>query len=278
VNDDAAVLNSGLNPPPIVATSVRVLSDDPDHLELPLVEADGRAWAVVWPGVGAHLRSMHRLSLGAGGRTHLLGHPMEAVYYVISGAATVEGQGASSPMGLVAGSMVFIHPGSPYRFLGVEEGAELVGGPCPADPGIYTDLAVGPRSLEAGRIDVHHRDTPDLMMPLIARDARLVVWVGRGSQSANMNYVNMEPGERNVPHVHVGSEDTLYVLEGQGTIEDLTHEVELSFEAPCAVHVPVGVWHAVKADRGSLVESVGGPAPADWNMMVRVGAYARLGQ
>lgn len=203
---------------------------------------------------------------------------MEAVYYVISGAATVEGLSGSSQMSLVAGSMAFIHPGSPYRFRGIESGAELVGGPCPADPGIYADLAVGPQSRESGRIDIYHRDTPDLTMPMIARDARLVVWVGRGSQTANMNYVNMQPGERNVPHVHAGSEDTLYVLDGRGTIEDLTHEVELSFEAPCAVHVPVGVWHAVKADRGSRIESVGGPAPADWNMMVNVGAYARLGQ
>jgi quercetin dioxygenase-like cupin family protein len=91
-----------------------------------------------------------------------------------------------------------------------------------------------------------------------------------------MNYVDMKPGERNIPHAHAGSEDTIYVLDGTGTVEDLTNGVELSFEAPCAVHVPVGVWHAVRADRGTHIESVGGPAPADWNMMVRVGAYQRL--
>ena len=115
-------------------------------------------------------------------------------------------------------------------------------------------------------------------MPMIARDARLVVWAGRGSQTANMNYVDMQPGERNIPHIHAGSEDTLYVLDGRGTIEDLTNGVELEFEAPCAVHVPVGVEHAVKADRDSHIESVGGPAPADWNMLVRVGGYQRIGR
>lgn len=125
-------------------------------------------------------------------------------------------------------------------------------------------------------VHVFHRDQPDLMMPMIARDARLIVWPGRGSQTANMNYVDMQPGERNVPHVHTASEDTLYVVAGSGTIEDLDNGVELMFEAPCAVHVPVGVWHAVRADRGSRIESVGGPSPADWNMLLKVGAYELL--
>jgi len=125
-------------------------------------------------------------------------------------------------------------------------------------------------------IHVFHRDQPDLMMPMIARDARLVVWPGNGSQTANMNYVDMQPGERNIPHVHTGSEDTLYVVSGSGTIEDLDNGVALPFEAPCAVHVPVGVWHAVSADKGTGVESVGGPSPADWNMLLKVGAYELL--
>jgi quercetin dioxygenase-like cupin family protein len=125
-------------------------------------------------------------------------------------------------------------------------------------------------------VHIFHRDQPDLMMPMIARDARLVVWPGRGSQTANMNYVDMQPGESNVPHVHAGSEDTLYVIAGSGTIEDLDNQIDLEFEAPCAVHVPVGIWHAVRADRNTRIESVGGPSPADWNMLVKVGAYQPL--
>ncbi len=57
-------------------------------------------------------------------------------------------------------------------------------------------------------IKVFHRDQPDQMLPIIARDARLVVWPGVGARTANMNYVDMQPGEKNVPHVHANSEDT----------------------------------------------------------------------
>jgi mannose-6-phosphate isomerase-like protein (cupin superfamily) len=203
---------------------------------------------------------------------------MEAVYYVIGGTAMVEGIGLRTQWTMPAGTMVLIHPGTGYRFRGTDGSAEIVGGPCPADPGVYSDLGFVGLAGREGAIDLFHRDKPDLMMPIIARDARLVVWAGRGSQTANMNYVDMQPGERNIPHLHAGSEDTLYVLDGRGTIEDLTHGVEIPFEAPCAVHVPVGVMHAVKADRGSRIESVGGPAPVDWNMLVKVGGYQRLGR
>ncbi len=203
---------------------------------------------------------------------------MEAVYYVISGTAMVQGIGPRTEWTMPAGTMVLVHPGAGYRFKGIAGGAELVGGPCPADPGSYADLGLGRLAWREGAIDLFHRDKPDLMMPIIAKDARLVVWAGRGSQTANMNYVDMQPGERNVPHLHAGSEDTLYVLDGVGTIEDLTHGREIEFEAPCAVHVPVGVMHAVRADRGSRIESVGGPAPVDWNMLVKVGGYKRLGR
>lgn len=98
---------------------------------------------------------------------------------------------------------------------------------------------------------------------MIARDARLVVWPGVGAYTANMNYVMMEAGEKNVPHVHLASEDTIFILSGKGTIEDLTHGTRTEFEAGQVVHVPVGVRHAVSADRGSQIESVGGPCPAD---------------
>lgn len=98
---------------------------------------------------------------------------------------------------------------------------------------------------------------------MIASDARLVVWPGVGAQTANMNYVVMEPGEENVPHEHVESEDTILVLEGAGTVADLSSGTELPFEAGQAIHIPPGVPHQVRADRGSRVVSVGGPCPAD---------------
>jgi quercetin dioxygenase-like cupin family protein len=121
-------------------------------------------------------------------------------------------------------------------------------------------------------IRVFHRDHPTLRLPLISKDARFVIWPGTGAWDANLNYVVLEPGEANVPHVHTISEDTIFILEGEGTAHDYTNDVHLQFHEGCAVHVPVGVKHAIAADRGSKIVSVGGPAPADLPLLKKVGA------
>jgi quercetin dioxygenase-like cupin family protein len=123
-------------------------------------------------------------------------------------------------------------------------------------------------------IRIFHRDYPTLRLPLISKDARFVVWPGVGAWRANMNYVVLEPGEANVPHIHTISEDTIFILEGEGTIRDFTNNLELPFHAGCAVHVPVGVKHAVAADRGVKIVSVGGPCPADVPLLKAAGALA----
>jgi len=69
-------------------------------------------------------------------------------------------------------------------------------------------------------IRVFHRDKPDRLMPMISRDARLIVWPGVGAITANMNYVRLEPGAANIPHVHSDSEDTIFILSSKGTVED----------------------------------------------------------
>ena len=121
-------------------------------------------------------------------------------------------------------------------------------------------------------IRVFHRDDPaNAIVSMIASDARLVVWPGVGAWDANMNYVDMQPGEANVPHDHPASEDTIFVLDGRGTAVDLTNGTEQPFGAGDVVHVPPGVEHQMKADRGSRIESVGGPCPADRRMLERVG-------
>lgn len=120
-------------------------------------------------------------------------------------------------------------------------------------------------------IRVFHKDEPSAMVPMIAKDARLIVWPGVGAETANMNYVDMMPGERNVEHVHEESEDTIYILSGRGTIQDLTNDLELELQAGDVVHVPVGIWHAVAGNRDDHIESVGGPCPADWNMLRKAG-------
>jgi quercetin dioxygenase-like cupin family protein len=126
-------------------------------------------------------------------------------------------------------------------------------------------------------IRVYHRDKPDRMLPIISRDARLIVWPGVGAMTANMNYVRLEPGEENVPHIHVESEDTIFILSGEGTVEDFDNGTILEFHANQAIHVPIGVKHAVKADRGVEVVSTGGPCPADFRLLKAVGAWPKDG-
>ena len=119
---------------------VRILKDDGNCPALPIVERGGSAWAVVWPGVGARLRSLHHISLEPDGRTVTLTHPMEAVYYVISGAATVIDPNDASYQALVPGAMAYIDPGTSYLFKASSSGAEIIGGPCPFDPQMYSHL------------------------------------------------------------------------------------------------------------------------------------------
>jgi len=121
-------------------------------------------------------------------------------------------------------------------------------------------------------IRVFHIDKPDVILPpVISKDARLIVWPGVGAETANMNFVRLEPGEANVPHIHARSEDTIFILEGKGTLRDFDHGLALPFEAGQALQVPVGVKHAVAADRGVGIVSVGGPCPADYAMLKAAG-------
>jgi quercetin dioxygenase-like cupin family protein len=124
-------------------------------------------------------------------------------------------------------------------------------------------------------VRVFHRDRPDASMPMIASDARLIVWPGTGAPEANMNYVRMGAGEENVPHVHRYSEDTIFVLSGRGTIADLSNDSVLEFGAGQVIHVPPGVEHQVRADRGEEIVSVGGPCPADLDLFAKLGLWPR---
>jgi quercetin dioxygenase-like cupin family protein len=120
---------------------VRVLDSGPACPMLPMIDGQGSARAVVWPGVGAEARSMIRISLAPGARTVELRHPMEAVYYVLSGAGQALDPASGEVQALVEGSMVHVEPGTAYRIVGGAGGMELVGGPCPADPALFKPLA-----------------------------------------------------------------------------------------------------------------------------------------
>jgi len=135
--------------------------------------------------------------------------------------------------------------------------------------GTPTDGARRPPSTEhRSAIRVFHCDSPSHVLPLISSDARLVIWPGvGGADMANLNYVAMQPGEANTPHAHPSSEDTIYILEGAGSIQDITNETVLTFHPGDVVHVPPGVRHAVRADRGERVVSFGGPCPPDLTLL-----------
>lgn len=250
------------------STGVRVVSSDQWGPDLGLVHHGG--WReIVGAGLDARCRGLYDICLDAGGTTVPLAHPGEAVYYVDQGTVTVTERTATGGIRhpLAAGAMIHVRPGSTYTICS-EGGARLVGGPSPLDP----DLG-RPPAAPGGRPGVRtfHRDRPGLRVPFISKDARLVVWLGEGAVTANMNYVVLEPGERNKEHVHAFSEDTIHILRGRGTAENVSTGQGLAFGPGDTVHIEIGVWHAIAADRGERVVSVGGPCPADTDMLRAVG-------
>jgi quercetin dioxygenase-like cupin family protein len=231
----------------------------------------------VHPGVGATMRAMHRLVLEGDCETVDLHHPSDAVYYVLSGKGRVVAEAQESELG--EGAMIHIDVRTHYRLHAGSGGMTVVGGPAPADPALYDarEQPAAPSSEPAcgsarPGVRLFHRDRPDLLMPLISSDARLVVWPGVGALSANMNYVRMAPGEENVPHVHPVSEDTIYIVEGRGSIRNVDDDTVQEFRSGDAIFVPAGVQHQVRADAGVPVVSVGGPCPPDYAMLRRLGA------
>ena len=108
---------------------------------LPLIDGDGSAKAIMWPGNGAEHRSFHLIELALGARTIPLSHAGESVYYIISGSGVVEDLGGGGTQQLVEGAMVHIGGGDHYRFAASAGIAmKILGGPCPADPGLYQSL------------------------------------------------------------------------------------------------------------------------------------------
>ncbi len=226
----------------------------------------GRAVMLVGPNIGARHRTMCDVTLSAGEATVDLCHPVEAVWYVVAGTGEAV-PATGEALALDAGSMVHAQPGARYSIRAAAP-LRLVGGPAPPDPGL---AGGGGGSETGGELRLFHRDRPSKRMPMISSDARLVVWPGVGAETANMNYVRLAPGEQNVPHTHADSEDTIVILSGRGSVDDLTNGRTLEFQEGDVIHVPPGVEHRVKADRGSGVESVGGPCPPDRAMLSRAG-------
>jgi quercetin dioxygenase-like cupin family protein len=116
---------------------VRVLRAADHGPVLPIVEGEGSARPIVWPGIGAAFRTMHRIELARHSRTVTLKHAMEAAYYVIRGDGVVRDPDEGSSEPLVEGSMIFVEPGTAYLIEAGSAGMLLLGGPCPADAALY---------------------------------------------------------------------------------------------------------------------------------------------
>ena len=233
---------------------------------LDVLTGPGTARAVVGPATGAKHRSMWVLDLEPGTATIELRHPSEAVYYVVWGDGHVLVPAAGEALVLGPGAMVHVEAGAAYTLVADGEALRVVGGPSPPDPGWHGGVAAAAPAAR-GRVRLFHRDKPSAHMPVIAADARLVVWPGVDAHTANMNYVRIAAGEANVAHAHASSEDTIVILSGRGTVEDLTHGVTQPFETGDVIHVPPAVEHRVRADRGEAVSSCGGPCPPDPAML-----------
>ncbi len=245
----------------------RIISPSEWGPELDVIKGEGRCLEIVGPRVSAVTRSLYWFDLPEGSATITLKHPDEAVYYIVSGSVRVESTSGPA-ITLPEGGMLHVRPATDYTIV-ADTATTFFGGPSPVDPefGVPAesrnfDDVEGPREIRG-----YHRDEPGVMVPFISDDARLVVWYGEGAVNANMNYVVMEPGERNKEHLHRYSEDTILILEGHGTAEDVTNGNKLTFGPLDVVHIPPGIIHAVAADKGERVISAGGPCPADLDML-----------
>jgi len=122
-----------------------------------------------------------------------------------------------------------------------------------------------------GPVRIFDADTEGVPLPMIGKGARLVVWPGVGAEIATMNLAILEPGEENKPHSHEASDDTIAILEGMGSIDDLDSGETYPFTTGDVVYVRTGTVHKVKADRGVGITSAGGPCPPDFGMLRALG-------
>jgi mannose-6-phosphate isomerase-like protein (cupin superfamily) len=209
---------------------------------------------------------MHVLDLDDGASTVPLRHESEAVYFVERGRGRVAGLDVE-PL-----TMVYVPRRTPYSFE-ADEPIAVYGGPCPPDPALYAEepppVAVDAQGEGPVRIfDAREEGVP---LPMIGKQVKLVVWPGVDAEIATMNFAILAPGEENVPHAHAESDDTIAILEGSGSIDDVDEGVTHGFSAGDVVFVRAGVTHKVKADKGVRVVSAGGPCPPDYGMLRALG-------
>lgn len=121
---------------------VTVIDSAANCPDLPIVQGEGKAKAVVWPGTGARFRTFQIIELRTGSRTIPLSHRSDAAYYVMQGAGEILDLGTGARNDLGEGAMVHIDADDRYQFLAGSSGLMLLGGPCPADESLYAGLSL----------------------------------------------------------------------------------------------------------------------------------------
>jgi len=122
--------------------TVRVIDSAGACPEIPIVDGAGNAKVVLWPGNGAEFRTMQVIRLEDGAATIALTHPVDCVYYVAAGAGQIVDLATGAASDLAEGAMVHIDAGDGYKLRAAAGGdLTVLGGPCPADPGLYSQLA-----------------------------------------------------------------------------------------------------------------------------------------
>jgi mannose-6-phosphate isomerase-like protein (cupin superfamily) len=123
-----------------MSESIQVI-DASHSREIPIVDGIGNAKVVIWPGMGAHYRTLQVITLGEHSKTVQLCHPeSDAAYYVIKGQGKVLNIQTGKSQDLGEGGMVHIDAKDGYQFIASSSGMRIIGGPCPADASLYVGL------------------------------------------------------------------------------------------------------------------------------------------
>jgi mannose-6-phosphate isomerase-like protein (cupin superfamily) len=122
------------------SAKIRVIDSAADWPEIPILDGEGNAKVVMWPGNGAVVRSFHLISMKEGTSTTPLRHGSDCVYYIIEGAGAVVDLVTGKRSPLIEGSMIHIDAGDQYRLTATAGGLRVIGGPCPPDETLYSQI------------------------------------------------------------------------------------------------------------------------------------------
>jgi quercetin dioxygenase-like cupin family protein len=118
---------------------IRVLHVDRDFVEIPLLQDGLTAKAVAWPGTGATLGSLHYVAYEAGQASVPHTHPVsQDIFYILEGVGEIADMSARKEIvhPIEPGSVIIVDPGTVHQ-VRARERLINVGGPCPADLGLY---------------------------------------------------------------------------------------------------------------------------------------------